>query len=504
MRFVIGRSLWVICKWMGCLLLPGFISSCSVSKQIGKQADAVLFKDTAIRTGHIGISIYEPATNKYWYNYDADKYFIPASNTKLFTLYAGMKYLGDSLVGLKYTLSGTPGEKFRIFAIQPTGDPTLLHPDFKRQPVMDLIVKYGKQYKNVSLLDTIWREERWGNGWAWNDYEDDYMAERNSFPIYGNVIDLKLNDVKERKLNDSLGEKRRPWISLFKTQSLFFDSVINDNIHVPWKINGHDISNFLEPKLRIKVKRNISDNFFSFDSSLTGFKNSSFPFVTNGNETVSWIISDSIKIKSFFTLFPNFRLDDSAFTIMSADGHPRTVFLKNWKPIHSQPSDSLFKPMMHRSDNFFAEQTLLMASNEKLGYMSDEKIIDTLLKTGLKDVPQKPRWVDGSGLSRYNLFTPQSFVYIINRTKNEFGWERLKNILPTGGEGTLSSYFKKDSGFIYAKTGTLSNNCALSGVLITKKGKMLIFSVLANNYITGATPVRKAVEKFLLAIRENY
>ncbi len=145
-----------------------------------------------------------------------------------------------------------------------------------------------------------------------------------------------------------------------------------------------------------------------------------------------------------------------------------------------------------------------MASNEHLGYMSDEKIIDTLLKLDLKDVPQKPRWVDGSGLSRYNLFTPQSFVYILNKTKNEFGWDRLKNILPTGGKGTLSSYFKKDSGSIYAKTGTLSNNCALSGFLITKKGKFLIFSILANNYMGAATPVRKATEKFLLEIIENY
>lgn len=88
--------------------------------------------------------------------------------------------------------------------------------------------------------------------------------------------------------------------------------------------------------------------------------------------------------------------------------------------------------------------------------------------------------------------------------KNEFGWDRVKNILPTGGTGTLSSYYKKEGGFIYAKTGTLSNNCALSGYMITKKGKLLIFSVLANNYRTGATPVRKAVEQFLVGIREKH
>ena len=49
-------------------------------------------------------SIYEPATNKYWYNFQADKYFVPASNTKLPTCYAAMKYLGDSLIPTKKEL----------------------------------------------------------------------------------------------------------------------------------------------------------------------------------------------------------------------------------------------------------------------------------------------------------------------------------------------------------------------------------------------------------------
>ena len=57
--------------------------SCSVTKQISRQADTILLKDSAIRQGHIGISIYEPATGKYWYEHNATQYFIPASNTKL-------------------------------------------------------------------------------------------------------------------------------------------------------------------------------------------------------------------------------------------------------------------------------------------------------------------------------------------------------------------------------------------------------------------------------------
>jgi D-alanyl-D-alanine carboxypeptidase/D-alanyl-D-alanine-endopeptidase (penicillin-binding protein 4) len=160
--------------------------------------------------------------------------------------------------------------------------------------------------------------------------------------------------------------------------------------------------------------------------------------------------------------------------------------------------------MMHRSDNFFAEQSLLMVSNELLGIMNDEKIIDTLLKTDFKDLPQKPRWVDGSGLSRYNLFTPQDFVAILNKMKNEFGMERIKTILPTGGKGTISSYYKTETGYIFAKTGTLSGVVAFSGFLYTKKNKLLIFSVLVNNHQSSATDVRRAVEKFLQGVRNKY
>ena len=44
-------------------------------------------------------------------------------------------------------------------------------------------------------------------------------------------------------------------------------------------------------------------------------------------------------------------------------------------------------------------------------------------------------------LSRYNLFTPQDLVSILNKMKNEFGMERVKGLFPTGGQGTLANYY---------------------------------------------------------------
>jgi D-alanyl-D-alanine carboxypeptidase/D-alanyl-D-alanine-endopeptidase (penicillin-binding protein 4) len=224
-----------------------------------------------------------------------------------------------------------------------------------------------------------------------------------------------------------------------------------------------------------------------------------FSYVANGKKSSKIVIPFISSLPLAFDI-----LGDTIHQKIETSGVFDSTQIIRTFVVHSQPSDSLFKPMMKWSDNFFAEQTLLMASNEKLGYMSDGDMIDYLLKNDLKAIPQLPKWVDGSGLSRYNLFTPQSFVFVLNQLQQTFDFERIKNILPTGGEGTLSSYYKTEAGFIFAKTGTLSNNCALSGYLITKKNKLLVFSILANNYQTSATQVRKAVEEFLRGVRERY
>jgi serine-type D-Ala-D-Ala carboxypeptidase/endopeptidase (penicillin-binding protein 4) len=437
------------------------LTSCSVTKQISKQANSTLLKDSAVNTGHIGISIYEPATQKYWYNHNATQYFIPASNTKLFTLYAGMKYLGDSLVGLRYNEIKFHDDEdtnkiYNQLNIDPTGDPTFLHPSFRNQKVYNFLKKFQG---GIVLRSEIEIDKLYGKGWSWDDYNEEYMPTKSAFPIYANTIHFNINH--------SVCRIEPPILKNSKFVSIY---------------NNLDTLLFFR-------KRDANEFSVAFKSLINYSKK--IPFIPN-NSFVQYLLEDTLKNDISIPRWANQKF------------LRKTLGFDNAKIIYSQPSDSLFKPMMHQSDNFFAEQTLIMASNEFLGFMSDEKMIDTVLKSSLKNITQRPKWVDGSGLSRYNLFTPQSFVQILNQLKLEFELERLKVILPTGGTGTLSSYYKNYSGKIFAKTGTLSNNCALSGYLITNKGKLLIFSVLNNNYITGATPIRKAVERFLGEIIEKY
>ena len=339
-----------------CNIYPFFLlflfCSCKATGQITQQISSAFLNDSIIATGHVGISIYEPATGKYLYNYNAEKNFIPSSNVKLFSLYAGMKYLGDSLVGMHYSENDTA-----VF-IYPSGDPTLLHVDFKNQPVINFLIRTAKHI----FIEDGFKSKAYGSGWAWSDYQDYYMAERSALPVYGNTVAFIL--------------KKNRFETVPPASSTFLF-----------------LQNFADSNIETTVKRDF------FRNSFTTLQNN------NSNETVFTPFITSV-ILSAKLLADTVR---KKITVQAIDAL-NEVKINTIKNFYSRPVDSLFKPMMFNSDNFFAEQTLLMVSNEKLGYMSDEEIIDTLLKNDFKDIPTKPRWVDGCGLSRYNLFSPKNFV----------------------------------------------------------------------------------------------
>lgn len=416
-----------------------FLFSCSVHRQIAREADETVLQASSLRNAHVGISIFDPKTGKYLYDHQGEKYFVPASNTKIPTCYLAMKYLGDSLVGIRYDLASDS-----VVLIQPAGDPSFLVPEFNHQPVLDFLSKFRRIIIKTEIFDDFL-----GNGWSWNDYEEAYMAPRSDLPIYGNVVrfDWEKNNklsvypryfsqhISPREIQSSMGfEVHRPWDS----NDFYLEEGRNKSAVVPYNPNIGTIRDLLSDTLHVTVQ---ADPFEPF---------------------------------------------------------------KGKGVLYSQPTDSLLKPMMHRSDNFYAEQSLLMVSNALLGKMDDASIIDTILKSDFHDLPQRPRWVDGSGLSRYNLFTPQSMVSILDKMRRDFGMERIKGIFATGGTGTISNYYKNERGYIFAKTGTLSGVVAFSGFLYTKKNRLLIFSVLVNNHHSSAVDIRRAVEKFLIGIRERH
>lgn len=438
-----------IVKIINICILSLCLVSCSLQKKIDKVATRDIIKDKSLTAAHVGICIYEPSTNKYWYNYQADKYFVPASNTKLFTLYAGMKFLGDSIDGIHYQ------ETKDAIYLQPTGDPTFLHPDFLNQPVVKWLQQTNKK---VYITDSNWQEKPLGYGWSWDDYSSYYMAERSPLPVYGNVI--KWTQLRQQGASSAE------------------DNIVYSEPEVDWKVkfNPARTSAF-------NVIRKRDENVFEISQGKEILKVVDVPFLTNGVASALELLKDTLQKE-----------------INVAEKLPTD----NWQVKKSQSTDSMFRVMIHDSDNFMAEQTLLMVGNKELGVMNDGRIIDTLMNSAYKDLPQSPTWVDGSGLSRYNLFTPQDFVWLLTRMKSEFPWQRIATIFPTGNTGTLKGYYKILSDNLYAKTGTLTGQIALSGYFTTRNNRQLVFSILINNHHSSNVDVRKAIEKFLLEVYEKY
>jgi D-alanyl-D-alanine carboxypeptidase/D-alanyl-D-alanine-endopeptidase (penicillin-binding protein 4) len=125
----------------------------------------------------------------------------------------------------------------------------------------------------------------------------------------------------------------------------------------------------------------------------------------------------------------------------------------------------------------------------------------------LNQLPNKPRWVDGSGMSRMNLFSPRDMIMVlqlIDSTVNNR--EKLFSMLPAGGQsGTLkNAYPKNEKPFVFAKTGTFSNNYNQSGYLVTKKGKVLSFALMNNNFMTPLVKVKEEMARMIIYIHDNF
>ncbi len=392
----------------------------------------------------MGFSLYDPESGTVIHEINSDKYFTPASNTKLFTFYASVKYLGDSIQALKYV---NKGDSLIFWG---TGDPSFLHPDLYQN---EKIFKFLKNQPGVLVFsDQNYFNQRFGPGWAWDDYPYYYSVETASFPVYGNTVRFYT----------------APFNTLRVSPEVFTDSV-------RYKHADHS----RRPGIR---RAEHSNRFYFHPDQLPG--DTTIIPLKYSTPTLIHLLQDTLGRHITHQSLP---IDPTG------------------KTLYSIPVDSVYKIMLQESDNFLAEQLLLLVGAAISDSLHTSKTITYLQDSLLSDMPDRPIWVDGSGLSRYNLFTPRTMVKLLENIYQSVPEDRLFQLMPAGGvNGTIASWYGGDKTYIFAKTGTLSNNHCLSGYLITASGKRLIFSFMHNNYPFGSSVTKKAMVPILAFIRDNY
>ncbi|NER15757.1 D-alanyl-D-alanine carboxypeptidase/D-alanyl-D-alanine-endopeptidase [Spongiivirga citrea] len=302
--------------------------------------------------------------------------------------------------------------------------------------------------KNVSMPIVLqtghYDDQPYGPGWAWEDFDTYFSPEKSALPIYGNVLSI-------HNENDSL-----------KIAPKSFKDAISFE--------------------KTRFKRERLKNSFSFVKPTQDTLQ--IPFITSDSLT-SRLLSNAIEKEII--------LQDSIKT-----GIYRKLF--------TVKTDSLLARMMIESDNFIAEQLLLLSSDALTDSLNSGKARKHILETHSQLFGKVPRWVDGSGLSRYNLMSPDQLVNVLNELYNVVDRNRLFALFPKAGiNGTLKTYGQAEGDpFIIAKSGSFGNTYNLSGYLKTKSGKVLIFSFMNNHYQQPSSSIKNKIYELLKAIRNEY
>ncbi len=394
----------------------------------------------------VGFALYDPATKEMVLEKDADKYFTPASNTKLFTFYAGLKITPDSIPSLRYV------ERGDSLIFWGTGDPSLLHTVVKGTKAIQLL---KNTHKKLFFAAGRYTGNFFGNGWSWDDYNDYYQPEITELPLFDNVVLITSKQAGEMKVSPAI-------------------------------FNACFVIDSSSKATRFEVKREFLSNKFHFPPvKISASYEQQIPFKTGTNITLA-LLADTLK---------------KEVQVISE------TLPANAKTVYSAKSDDVFRQLMLPSDNFVAEQLLLTYADQLGIEMNASKVIALVKERYLKDLPDQPKWVDGSGLSRGNLFTPRSIIKLLDMIYHEVNnQQRLFSMLPAGGKsGTLrNAYAKTDTPFVYGKTGTLSGVHNQSGYLITKKGKLLYYSFMNNNYVQPTAEVRKEMVRIMTFVHDRF
>ena len=402
----------------------------------------------------VGFALYDLAGERMLYEHFSHKFMTPASNVKLFSFYAGIKMLGENIPALGYKVKGDS------LIFWGTANPLFLHPSFDDRAVLDFL---KERKEKLFYAPRPMDDQRLGPGWSWDDYNFYFSTEKATFPIYGNHTTFYLPNNASR-------------VAVLPHFFRYFLTPHTTTVH---KEKGSF------------VNRDPHQNLFTYHIS--------------PNPSTTTVQIDTLRVPFRYSngLFLKLLMDTLGRKVAI---YPHTLDFKGEIYYAARATDELYKEMLHNSDNFLAEQLLLMASSTIGTTLSSDATISYIQEHYFKDWKDELLWVDGSGLSRYNMFTPRTLIRLLELLYADVDEKRLFELLPPGGvSGTTANWYKdKGVSYVFAKTGTLANNHALSGYLKTKKGKTMIFSFMVNHYPGYSSVVKREMQKILKKIYNAY
>jgi D-alanyl-D-alanine carboxypeptidase/D-alanyl-D-alanine-endopeptidase (penicillin-binding protein 4) len=430
---------------------------------------------------NIGVVVKDLTDNKFLYKRNADRYFIPASNLKLFTTAAALIYLGPEFryqTSLSTNAQGIQNHELNgDLYLQLNNDPTLTSTDLS-----DLFLTLKKRFDirkikgNLIITTPFLETNAYNPGWLLDDLNYGYAAPIGPFIIDQNQFSILINP---NFINDK-------------------PAIINVFNHMP----GMKIKNQL---ITVNGNTNCQVHYVMDDKNDLQ--------ITGCIEKQSNASYDDIAIRN-----PTYDLTNRLTYILKQhqvkiDGkivYAKPVDRLSELAVHTSPNlSAILNTILKESNNTYAESILLTLGQhyfkkDDVSWQERVKAMTNILHEKMGIDFSKNKIVDGAGLSRYNLITPSQIIQLLQYVSNEFTlrYEFINALPVAGGYGTLKNTPPEIAGLLRAKTGSMSGITSLSGYLETEDKHLLAFAILINGFTDNSATYRAlqyAICKFLIS-----
>ncbi|MCC5615903.1 D-alanyl-D-alanine carboxypeptidase/D-alanyl-D-alanine-endopeptidase [Nostoc sp. CHAB 5836] len=442
------------------------------STQLGTAIDAVINRPLFSR-GRWGILVQPVSTGETLYSRDAQKYFTPASNLKLLTTAAALQELGANF-RIRTSIYHNGNGVLRVVG---RGDPSLS--DTQLQKLAQQLKQKGiTQIQRLIADDSYIQGDIVNPTWEWEDVQSDYGAPVNSFILNQNIFSLKL-------VPQAVGKSLQVvWTDAGEAKQ--------------WRIINQSVTVAQNQPSYINITRELSGTGLRIQGQLT----------TNSEPSLidlPVVDPNYYFLRRFRAALATEKITLGQILVVNGGVNQEEIAF-----VESPPLSELLMETLQNSNNLYAEALLralavkkLRVKNQTSADVGLEVVKASLTKLGVE--PANYILVDGSGLSRRNLVTPEAFVQTLRAIARTSTAYIYRASLPVAGKsGTLKNRFQDTpaEGIVQAKTGTLTGVVSLSGYLNAPKYEPLVFSIIVNQSDQSATVVRQAIDQVVLLLTQ--
>ena len=451
--------------------------------------------------GDWGLLIVDAQTGETLYEKNADSYFVPASNMKLFTTALALAKLGPeykfhTTLETHGAISPDGALTGDVFLVG-RGDPNLsnrkfpyeLKEEFDGPPekvlaeLADALVARGVKEISGDVIgdDSYFPRERYPNGWEIDDMVWEYGAAISAIVVDDNTVALTLTPGE--KMGDPVNATVAPLTPDFSLQNDVTTSAADVK---------SDLTLTREPGASLVVVRG------------------TMPAKSTPRKLVLAIEEPALHAASLLAGLlaeRGVKIDGKIRTahVADTDPAPRKVLAEHV----SVPLGDSVQLINKISQNLHAEMLLRTAARQ-IGMWSTPEDLqkvprDFYAAAGI--APDDVIQTDGSGLSRHDLVTPRAVVTLLKYAQGQTWFAPYFASLPVAGiDGSLQDRLKGTvaAGRIHAKTGSVEHVRTLSGFAETPSGRRLIFSFLSNNQGGTNHEAADALNGLCLAMIEEF